>query len=130
VILGIRVDTAVEDLTFALTLRRDSQPVGTSFSNPTPPPPVGARSAFDLTLEGVVLAEGSYSFDVLVGRGDPKAGRHTYDRVEDVLGFEVSAVDAKGVSHGGWWAGFGPLRIEPATVVPVTDHVSLDQVHD
>lgn len=108
--LTVRGVDAAERFRFQVTLYwMGGREVGTLIGPESHSIRAGELATFGFTMSDLRLAPGTYHCAVSVGRGDGYLQRVDYDKVSDVLHFEVFAEENAG-SHTQWRMEWGPIR--------------------
>jgi lipopolysaccharide transport system ATP-binding protein len=95
-------DAADEVRVSGTVFHAEGSPVGSFFSVEKMPMGAGEEKTFRLTLSGLRLAPGSYSFGLSLTEGNEKSGYRHYDALMGVLPFEISGIVGEGGTLGTW----------------------------
>jgi lipopolysaccharide transport system ATP-binding protein len=74
---------------------------------------------FVVDLGELRLSPGMYSFQLAVGIGNESTGHRDFDLINEVLPFEVAAIDGDGGMLGAWHHSWGGIRFPVAKLIAV-----------
>ena len=98
----------------------EGYPIGSFFSPGAASFRTNETRTFRLSLSGLSLSSGSYSFGLATGVGNEATGHLDFDIVMDVLPFEVAAASGEDGMVAAWSAHWGAIRFEEVDIKEVT----------
>ena len=121
-VVATKARASVEDIRVSGTIfNPDGTPVGSFFTVNAQRVGAGDATVFRVTLAGLRLAPGAYSFGLGLARGNETTGHRDHDIVLEVLPFEIAPLEGEGGTVGTWPKAWGPIRMPPPTL-EVSDH--------